>query len=72
MPQLLPFAQLPSANSLDQFVRPVGLRLVGPVIGGILVAVSSGLAFTVDAATFVASLVAVMAIKQRPGVPTAP
>ncbi len=72
VPQLLPFAQLPAANSLDQFVRPVGLRLVGPVVGGILVAVSSGLAFTVDAASFIASLVAVMAIKQRPGTPTTP
>ena len=70
VPQLLPFAQLSSANSLDQFVRPIGLRLVGPVIGGILVAVSSGLAFTVDAASFIASLVAVMAIRQRSGVPT--
>ena len=69
VPQLLPFAQLSSANSLDQFVRPIGLRLVGPVIGGILVAVSPGLAFTVDAASFIASLVAVMAIRQRPGVP---
>ena len=66
VPQLLPFAELPSANSLDQFVRPVGLRLVGPVIGGILVAVSSGLAFTVDAASFIVSLLAVMAIEPRP------
>jgi DHA3 family tetracycline resistance protein-like MFS transporter len=69
VPQLLPFAELPSANSLDQFVRPVGLRLVGPVVGGILVAVSSGLAFAVDAVSFIASLVAVIAITQRPGPP---
>jgi MFS family permease len=69
VPQLLPFAEQPSANSLDQFVRPIGLRLVGPVLGGILVAVSSGLAFTVDAASFVVSLVAVSAITQRPAGP---
>jgi len=69
VPQLLPFAELPAANSLDQFLRPVGLRLVGPVVGGILVAVSSGLAFTVDALSFVASLAAVMAITKRPGDP---
>ena len=69
VPQLLPFAELPSANSLDQFVRPVGLRLIGPVVGGILVAVSSGLAFTVDAASFIASLIAVVAIKQRSATP---
>ena len=69
VPQLLPSAELPSANSLDQFVRPVGLRLIGPVVGGILVAVSSGLAFTVDAASFIASLMAVVAIKQRSATP---
>ena len=64
-PQLLPFAELPSANSLDQFVRPIGLRLIGPVVGGALVAVSSGLAFTVDAVSFLASLAAVVAITGR-------
>ncbi len=69
VPQLLPFGDLPSANSLDQFVRPIGLRLVGPVVGGMLVAVSSGLAFAVDAASFAASLVAVILITQR-GRPT--
>ena len=72
VPQLLPDAELPSANSLDQFVRPIGLRLVGPVVGGFLVAVSSGLAFTVDAVSFIASLVAVIAITQRPGTPATP
>ncbi len=67
VPELLPAADLPAANSLDQFVRPIGLRFVGPVLGGALVAVSSGLAFAVDAASFVASLAAVVAITYRPG-----
>jgi MFS family permease len=67
VPELLPSADLPSANSLDQFVRPIGLRFIGPVLGGALVAVSSGLAFAVDAASFLASLIAVLAITYRPG-----
>jgi DHA3 family tetracycline resistance protein-like MFS transporter len=67
VPQLLPPADLPSANSLDQFMRPIGLRLVGPVVGGALVAVSSGVAFAIDAASFAASLAAVVAIAYRSG-----
>jgi MFS family permease len=67
VPQLLPPADLPSANSLDQFMRPIGLRLVGPVVGGALVAVSSGVAFVVDASSFAASLAAVVAIAYRSG-----
>ena len=65
VPELLPPADLPAANSLDQFVRPIGMRLVGPVVGGALMAVSAGLAFAVDAASFAASLIAVAAISQR-------
>jgi MFS family permease len=72
VPELLPPADLPAANSLDQFVRPIGLRLVGPVVGGALMAASAGLAFAVDAASFAASLVAVAAISQRPGPPAEP
>jgi MFS family permease len=63
VPDLLPAAELPSANALDQFVRPVALRLVGPIVGGALLAVSTGVAFAVDAASFVATLIAVLAIR---------
>jgi MFS family permease len=62
VPDLLPRPELPAANALDQFVRPIALRLAGPVAGGALVAISAGLAFTIDAATFAASLAAVLAI----------
>lgn len=65
VPELLPDAELPAANALDQFVRPFALRLVGPVAGGALVAASSGLAFALDAASFAATLVAVLAIRTR-------
>jgi DHA3 family tetracycline resistance protein-like MFS transporter len=66
LPELLPATELPSANALDQFVRPIALRLVGPVVGGALVAASAGIAFAIDAASFGASLVAVLAIRRRP------
>ena len=62
VPDLIPKPELPAANALDQFVRPIALRLVGPVAGGALVALSAGLAFTIDAASFAASLAAVLAI----------
>lgn len=65
VPELLPDAELPAANALDQFVRPIALRLAGPVIGGALVAISAGVALAVDAASFAATLVAVLAIRTR-------
>lgn len=65
VPELVPADDLPSANSLDQFVRPIALRLAGPFVGGALVAVGTGIAFAVDAVSFAASLVAVLAIARR-------
>jgi MFS family permease len=65
VPELVPSSDLPPANALDQFVRPIALRLAGPVVGGALVAVGAGLAFAVDAVSFAASLVAVLAIPRR-------
>jgi MFS family permease len=67
VPELLPPADLPGANALDQLVRPVALRLLGPVLGGALVAASAGIAFLVDAVSFAASLVAVLAISSATG-----
>jgi DHA3 family tetracycline resistance protein-like MFS transporter len=72
VPDLLPRADLPAANSLDQFVRPIALRLLGPLLGGWLVAAGAGLAFTVDAATFAASALAVLAIRARASSGAAP
>src|SRR2546426_8211170 len=50
LPELLPKSELPAANALDQFVRPIAMRLVGPVAGGALVAASAGIAFASGAA----------------------
>ena len=70
VPDLVPDEDLPAANALDQFVRPIALRLVGPVVGGALVAVSTGVAFAIDAASFAATLVSVLALRapRRSGV----
>jgi MFS family permease len=65
VPDLLPSEELPAANALDQFVRPIALRLAGPSAGGGLVALSTGVAFAVDAVSFAATFVAVLAIRPK-------
>lgn len=57
VPDLVPESMLTQANSLDQFVRPAASRLIGPALGGaVIAAVGIGGAFMVDAATFVFSV----------------
>lgn len=71
VPDILPAADLPAANSLDQFVRPITLRLAGPAVGGWLVAVfGTGVAFAVDAASFAVSAAVLLAM-QSPAHPRA-
>jgi MFS family permease len=65
VPDLLPARDLAAANSLDQFVRPIALRLLGPALGGWLVSAGVGLAFAVDAGSFAASALAVLAMHPR-------
>jgi MFS family permease len=64
VPELVPSADLPAANSLDQLIRPIALRLLGPVLGGVLIALGTGIAFAVDATSFGASLIAVLALRR--------
>ena len=67
VPDIVPATDLPAANSLDQFVRPIALRLAGPALGGALVATfGTGTAFAVDAASFGASTVAVFLMRPPP------
>jgi MFS family permease len=67
VPDILPESDLPAANSLDQFVRPIALRLAGPALGGWIIAASGpGIAFAVDAASFVAAGAAVLAMRPVP------
>jgi len=57
VPDLVPDEMLAQANSLDQFMRPVAARLLGPALGGwIIGAVGVGWAFIVDAASFAVSI----------------
>jgi MFS family permease len=66
VPELVRPEHLVQANALDQLVRPAALRLVGPALGGALVAtVGVGAAFLVDAATFLLSALCVAAIAAR-------
>jgi MFS family permease len=67
VPDVLPAEELGRANSLDQFVRPIALRLAGPAVGGVLIqALGAGWAFGLDAASFLVSGAAVFAIRARP------
>jgi MFS family permease len=61
VPDIVPSADLPAANSLDQFVRPLALRLAGPALGGVLIdVVGVGAAFALDAASFGISALALI------------
>lgn len=56
IPDLVPAEDLQQANALDQFLRPAMLRLGGPALGGVLIAVNgAGTAFLFDAMTFLIS-----------------
>jgi DHA3 family tetracycline resistance protein-like MFS transporter len=65
VPEIVAAEELAQANALDQFVRPLALRLVGPTLGGWLVAsFGGGTAFAVDAVTFAASGAAVLSMSR--------
>ena len=69
VPDLVPAAELPQANSLDQFVRPAVFRMFGPAIGGWIIAAfggSAGPAFFFDAATFAISVGCLLAVGRHP------
>ncbi|HEX2194749.1 MAG TPA: MFS transporter [Candidatus Limnocylindria bacterium] len=68
VPDLLPDALLPQANALQGLLRPMAIRLVGPAMGGFVVAaLGPGVAFLVDSGSFLVSMVALAAISARPG-----
>jgi MFS family permease len=72
VPQLLPEDALPQANSLDQLIRPLALRLAGPALGGVLVgAIGAGWTFGLDAASFVVSIAALLVMSPSPAPGTA-
>jgi DHA3 family tetracycline resistance protein-like MFS transporter len=67
MPDLVPEQHLPGANALTSMYRPLLARLIGPAIAGFVVALAGpGLAFGVDAASYLVSAAAISAIRARP------
>ncbi len=68
VPTIVPADDLPQANALDQFVRPIALRLVGPALGGWLIGfLGVGTAFALDAVSFVVSAFTVLGASARRG-----
>jgi MFS family permease len=66
IPDVVPARLLPQANSLDQLIKPLGLRLFGPALGGLLVGTwGPGVAFAADALTFAVSAGALMMMSHR-------
>jgi DHA3 family tetracycline resistance protein-like MFS transporter len=67
VPDIVPRDLLVQANSVDQFVRPFALMVVGPAVGGLLVgAFGAGWAFVADAGTFLFSASMIAMIRARP------
>ncbi len=63
VPELLPADALAQANSLDQLIRPLALRLAGPAVGGVVIGVVGvGWSFGLDAASFVVSAATLLAM----------
>jgi Transmembrane secretion effector len=57
---------LVEANSLDQFVRPLCVRLIGPAVGGVLIGFAgAGTAFLADAGSFAFSATAFLLMRTR-------
>jgi Transmembrane secretion effector len=66
IPDLVSDQDLQHANALDQFLRPAMLRLAGPALGGVLIAVhGAGTAFLFDAITFLVSALCVRRMGAR-------
>ncbi|HKN93781.1 MAG TPA: MFS transporter [Thermoleophilaceae bacterium] len=69
VPTLVSPDEYTSAAALDNFMRPLAVQLLGPAIGGILIAVASpGVAFVVDACTFLVAVCALLMMRpvERP------
>lgn len=71
VPDLLPASDLPQANAFLGTAKPFMQRLVGPAIGGFVVAAAGpGVAFLIDAATFVVSAAFLLAVSPGVSAPT--
>jgi MFS family permease len=69
VPQLVPPNELNPANSLDMFIRPAASRMLGPAVGGWLIAAwggDAGPTFLIDAGTFGVSIACLSLMRARP------
>lgn len=66
IPSLVPEDHRVEANSVGQVARPLAMFVVGPMIGGLLVTIDTGIAFLVDSLTFAISAVFIWLIRARP------
>ena len=67
VPQVLSKEMLVEAAALRQFMRPLAYRVIGPALGGALVAaLGAGAGFLIDAGSFAASTVAILLMHARP------
>jgi MFS family permease len=67
VPEIVPERHLTQANALDQFVRPAAWRMLGPALGGWIVAFfggRTGAAFVIDAATFGVSIACLLLMRR--------
>jgi MFS family permease len=65
VPQLVPADELVAANALDQFVRPAGLQILGPALGGVVIGLAgSGWALAADAGTFFVSVLCLLTMRR--------
>ncbi len=64
VPTLVSPDEYTSAAALDNFMRPLAVQLLGPAIGGILIAVANpGVAFLFDAGTFLVAVCALLMMR---------
>jgi MFS family permease len=64
VPRLVAEPDLVAANALDQFIRPAGMQIFGPMLGGVVIGLAgAGWAFAADAATFVVSVSCLLAMR---------
>ncbi|MFZ0169843.1 MAG: MFS transporter [Candidatus Dormiibacterota bacterium] len=70
VPSLIDPELMPQAMALEQFVQPLTSSLIGPAVGGLLVAAGgTGLALLIDAGTFVVAAAALAAMSSGQAVP---
>ncbi len=67
VPDVVAADELPQANAIDQFVRPLALRLAGPALGGFVIAAGGGTAaaFLFDACTFIVSMACLTRVRPQ-------